>query len=168
MKWGVRRYQNKDGSLTAAGKKRYSDKSPYEVETVDGDTFVITGRGADPSKYNIKNKSKVVKTWGEHLYEIDHKKQVSKQNSEEMHQTTRQLHKEHNQSIYGVKGSRKVKAIRVVQGVSAMTVAFAALYKPNTETGKIVERLIMASGLMAMPVASLIKVNMDIEARARR
>lgn len=23
MKWGVRRYQNKDGSLTAAGKKRY-------------------------------------------------------------------------------------------------------------------------------------------------
>ena len=24
MKWGSRRYQNKDGSLTAAGKKRYS------------------------------------------------------------------------------------------------------------------------------------------------
>lgn len=25
MKWGVRRYQNKDGTLTSAGKKRYSD-----------------------------------------------------------------------------------------------------------------------------------------------
>ena len=25
MKWGVRRYQNKDGSLTAAGEKRYND-----------------------------------------------------------------------------------------------------------------------------------------------
>lgn len=25
MKWGVRRYQNKDGSYTAAGKKRYSE-----------------------------------------------------------------------------------------------------------------------------------------------
>ncbi len=24
MKWGVRRYQNADGSLTPAGKKRYS------------------------------------------------------------------------------------------------------------------------------------------------
>ena len=23
MKWGVRRYQNKDGSLTPAGRKRY-------------------------------------------------------------------------------------------------------------------------------------------------
>lgn len=27
QKWGVRRYQNKDGSLTAAGKKRYNDDS---------------------------------------------------------------------------------------------------------------------------------------------
>lgn len=26
MKWGRRRYQNKDGSLTPAGKKRYSSK----------------------------------------------------------------------------------------------------------------------------------------------
>jgi hypothetical protein len=25
MKWGIRRYQNKDGSLTPAGKKRYED-----------------------------------------------------------------------------------------------------------------------------------------------
>ena len=24
QKWGIRRYQNKDGSLTSAGKKRYS------------------------------------------------------------------------------------------------------------------------------------------------
>lgn len=27
MKWGVRRYQNKDGSLTSAGKKRYNQDS---------------------------------------------------------------------------------------------------------------------------------------------
>lgn len=27
MKWGRRRYQNKDGTLTPAGKKRYSDSS---------------------------------------------------------------------------------------------------------------------------------------------
>lgn len=37
MKWGVRRFQRKDGSLTAAGKKRYdsngsdSEKSPEEI-----------------------------------------------------------------------------------------------------------------------------------------
>ena len=30
MRWGVRRYQNKDGSLTSAGKKRYGTKSNFE------------------------------------------------------------------------------------------------------------------------------------------
>lgn len=30
MKWGVRRYQNADGSLTAAGKKRYGTKANFE------------------------------------------------------------------------------------------------------------------------------------------
>lgn len=36
MKWGVRRYQNKDGSLTPAGKKRYdesSDKPKQKMST---------------------------------------------------------------------------------------------------------------------------------------
>lgn len=33
MKWGVRRYQNKDGSLTEAGKKRYSGKTESESES---------------------------------------------------------------------------------------------------------------------------------------
>ena len=32
MKWGVRRYQNKDGSLTAAGKKRMY-KEMYDMES---------------------------------------------------------------------------------------------------------------------------------------
>ena len=31
MKWGVRRYQKKDGSLTPAGKKRYSEDSDTDV-----------------------------------------------------------------------------------------------------------------------------------------
>ena len=35
MKWGIRRYQNKDGSLTAAGKKRYGDSSSVNNEIKD-------------------------------------------------------------------------------------------------------------------------------------
>ena len=38
MKWGVRRYQNKDGSLTPAGKKRY-DNDPSN----DGDGLASSG-----------------------------------------------------------------------------------------------------------------------------
>lgn len=68
MKWGVRRYQNPDGTLTAAGRKRYGDKSPYEVKTIDGDVFRVS-RGSK-NNYNTK-KSKVIKTWGEHLKEKD-------------------------------------------------------------------------------------------------
>ena len=30
QKWGVRRYQNPDGSLTPAGKKRYGTKTNFE------------------------------------------------------------------------------------------------------------------------------------------
>ena len=35
MKWGIRRFQNKDGSLTAAGRKRYKDSEASEPETVE-------------------------------------------------------------------------------------------------------------------------------------
>jgi len=35
QKWGVRRFQNKDGSLTAAGKKRYQD------EELDDGTYIL-------------------------------------------------------------------------------------------------------------------------------
>ena len=32
MKWGVRRYQNKDGSLTPKGKKRYDNMSDDKLQ----------------------------------------------------------------------------------------------------------------------------------------
>ena len=33
MKWGERRYQNKDGSLTPAGKKRYDETTEQPQNT---------------------------------------------------------------------------------------------------------------------------------------
>ena len=43
MKWGVRRYQNKDGSLTAAGKKRYSDEELNEIKKASEKRGIIGG-----------------------------------------------------------------------------------------------------------------------------
>ena len=38
QKWGVRRFQNKDGSLTAAGKKRYDkDGKSKDAESETGE-----------------------------------------------------------------------------------------------------------------------------------
>ena len=33
MKWGIRRYQNADGTLTEAGKKRYAGATKEQIET---------------------------------------------------------------------------------------------------------------------------------------
>lgn len=38
MKWGVRRFQNEDGSLTGAGKQR------YKIRAIDGDGFTSGGK----------------------------------------------------------------------------------------------------------------------------
>lgn len=60
MRWGVRRYQNKDGSLTAKGKKRYSkdaDAAGYKQTDADGNRYKKTKKGrvdtynADPNKW---------------------------------------------------------------------------------------------------------------------
>lgn len=44
MKWGVRRYQNKDGSLTNAGKSRYAQESTKTIKTNrDGSKTIPSG-----------------------------------------------------------------------------------------------------------------------------
>lgn len=52
MKWGVRRYQNPDGSLTAAGRKRYSEGAVTNL-------LKVTTKGPESNaleKYVEKNK----------------------------------------------------------------------------------------------------------------
>lgn len=51
MRWGVRRYQNKDGSLTPAGKKHYKDD---DIVRKKGNAF---SHISDRSKLNMKNRS---------------------------------------------------------------------------------------------------------------
>lgn len=61
MKWGVRRYQNKDGSLTAAGKKRYDDES-YLLNTKSGEQIRMTrNRGGALAKTLRKVNPKIAK-----------------------------------------------------------------------------------------------------------
>lgn len=54
MKWGVRRYQNKDGTLTAAGKKRY-DK---EMAKLKAEQQVLKNKQATKNKIDKLNKLK--------------------------------------------------------------------------------------------------------------
>lgn len=52
MKWGVRRYQNKDGSLTPAGQKRYS-KPQGETKKLSG----VKPASEQPKQRTIKDLS---------------------------------------------------------------------------------------------------------------
>ena len=49
MKWGVRRYQNKDGTLTEAGKKRY-DRDVQENNAKKKDNRIVID-GPDPKRW---------------------------------------------------------------------------------------------------------------------
>lgn len=51
MKWGVRRYQNKDGTLTPAGKKRYGNDGP------DGDKSSASDKSSNPRKKSVSEMS---------------------------------------------------------------------------------------------------------------
>lgn len=49
MKWGIRRYQNKDGSLTAVGKKRYA-KLEAQSAKLEAEKKRLTGDKEVPKK----------------------------------------------------------------------------------------------------------------------
>lgn len=60
MKWGRRRYQNKDGSLTAAGRKRY-DRDAKEKGWTMGDDGVARSGGKKNRKVEDPNTDRWVK-----------------------------------------------------------------------------------------------------------
>lgn len=58
MRWGVRRYQNKNGSLTPAGKKRYADDP--DIKSVDNAKIKLNA--AKREAYRAGNQYNVVST----------------------------------------------------------------------------------------------------------
>lgn len=57
MKWGVRRYQNADGSLTAAGKRRYgSAENLKEGRREDAQTYSKYERPGESAKVGLRRK----------------------------------------------------------------------------------------------------------------
>lgn len=70
MKWGVRRYQNEDGSLTEAGKKRYAKISNYKEK--------ITNLADKQVKYN-ETKHKTAKNNLKDLEENGHNSEAYKE-----------------------------------------------------------------------------------------
>ena len=62
MKWGVRRFQRKDGSLTSAGKKRYLDDPSVKNSKAKMDAARKKQRAANADYTNASNKASFVPT----------------------------------------------------------------------------------------------------------
>lgn len=62
MKWGVRRYQNKDGSLTAAGRKRAGYSSSEREKTESSFKSFLDKRKTSKAKRDAKKEKKEEET----------------------------------------------------------------------------------------------------------
>jgi hypothetical protein len=82
MKWGVRRYQNKDGSLTAAGRKRYGTKANLAkakrqatIEAKKKEAAKAEAKAAKAAKKSQEEEVKKAKSAEEEKAEIAKKKE---------------------------------------------------------------------------------------------
>lgn len=74
MKWGVRRYQNPDGTLTAAGRRRLKSLSPGDKYKHEH-TYVTTFKNSDGTKTYGANKGFTFSK-GTHTSKKEAKKEV--------------------------------------------------------------------------------------------
>ena len=58
QKWGVRRFQNADGSLTSAGKRRYSAESVGNISSEKGTKKRSQVKSAEQKKQQLENAKK--------------------------------------------------------------------------------------------------------------
>ena len=81
QKWGIRRYQRKDGSLTPAGRKR--------AEKLESDYRSLTGR-------NLKKKVKTDDKQKQRENDLYKRKDTKKMTNEELKEKTNRLNLENN------------------------------------------------------------------------
>lgn len=102
MKWGVRRYQNKDGTLTPAGKKRDQKEANKEIAKRNSDLFVesnnyaanrINGKWLDNFNKKWSKEFNGVEDWSEspkfNEYMNDYSKNLVKLSNEYLKTTTK-------------------------------------------------------------------------------
>lgn len=136
QKWGIRRYQNPDGSLTAAGKKRYDTKQARElVRTARKEYKQVLKRHQDEGIINWHKNSDVVKSFGKLQNE---KKNFALIKAREKKDTKRLKYEEHYRQkglspeeaeIAAYKRQRTQKILAVTAGVAITAAAAYVAYK---------------------------------------
>ena len=128
MKWGVRRYQNEDGSLTPAGKLRYGVSKALSPSIPQGkgkpSTSVakITTREAS----NAVNSAQSISSNAERLRRSNHKEDLSRMSDDELRKRINRLQLE---SQYESLNDRNTQAgyekTQAILGIVGGTLAIA-------------------------------------------
>ena len=123
QKWGVRRFQNKDGSLTAAGEKRYALKNTRFSESVsiNGEVFRVYGLNKKKNKKYVDDIAKRAREKGAQVERgVDVKKTKQKKSK-------RQLELEEQYMSKGVSRKDAEEAARKRLKAEAFVAASAAV-----------------------------------------
>ena len=78
QKWGVRRYQNADGSLTSAGRKRLAKKSQKQLHKLQNERTLIERDISDTRRAALKLLDSTIKLENANNKHRDRMKEVNK------------------------------------------------------------------------------------------
>ena len=135
QKWGVRRFQNKDGSLTPAGKRRYDEpnvgRKTSESVTIDGQTFKVYGLNNKQYVDKVAKKAKDMgatvsresKTKEAKKYKIPEKKSLHRLKLEEKYMKNGMTREEAEQAA-----AKRIRTEEFVAAAAVVTVASAVAY----------------------------------------
>ena len=139
QKWGIRRFQNKDGSLTPAGKKRYDEpnigrkyvQKTSESVSIDGQTFKVYGRNNKQYANKVAKKAKDMdatvsresKIKEAKTYKIPKNKSLHRLKLEEKYMKNGMTREEAEQAA-----AKRIRTEKFVAAAAVVTVASAVAY----------------------------------------
>lgn len=154
MKWGVRRYENYNGTLTAAGKKRYSSDVESAVQKQKAAKNIVQKVSKRYAKtYSAKDAAELQKanaklSWANR--QVKNEKVKEKLNSE----TSKSKHRQKLEDEYVKKGMTQEEAAiaaykrdrteKAVTAVAGLTIAAATAYVAYKHYDKNVDKVIKA------------------------
>ena len=162
MKWGVRRYQNSDGTLTSAGKKRYGNAekevSDY-LNAKENYRKAVTKYGSASNSistkmrayYKLKSASKQLSYAKIDLKDAEYRKKLSEQKNKSKRQIS--LESEYMKNGFTKEEAelaayKRVRTERAIAIAGGLTVAAVGAYVAYKHYDKVADRIIKGDTLL--------------------
>lgn len=158
QKWGVRRFQNKDGSLTSAGYKRYGETEPEEKKSSsssDGTSgekegSTRSGKSNDVSTTESSNGQPAVDSDAGSSPDSPSPAKVSSEKTSSHHQklVNGYLDKGMSQEDAEAAALRRARTQKIIAVTAALTIAAATAYVAKNHYDKRVAELLTSKDLI--------------------